>query len=745
MNFYRYPLALFTLLSFTINAQQDQQKDSTKTSMKDTQVLDEVLLSSNILGSKFEVKNRTGSAYYVSPQELEQFGYTDANKVLRAVPGVNIYEEDGFGLRPNISLRGTSPQRSAKITLMEDNVLIAPAPYSAPAAYYFPTIGRAESVEVLKGSSQVQYGPYTTGGAINIVSKRIPNNFGGRINLSAGNYSGRIMEATVGDSGDRIGFVTQFFNYSSDGFKSLRGSNTGFDKTDLLAKVRVNTDRNAKVFQSLSFKVQYSEEDSNETYLGLTDADFRADPFRRYAASQKDNMVNEHSQLQLDHLIKPADNFRITTTAYFNRFKRNWYKLDDVILNERVGLSSILEDPLTYASEYEALLGETDTPDDTFGVKANNRSYESKGIQSRANINFGDRWTQELEVGLRYHEDFEDRFQWKDFYAIQNGQMNRTTAATPGTDANRVSSAKALAAHALYKLTISDLTLTPGLRYEHITLSRENYGSSDPGRSGKDLSNRENEVDVFIPGIGAHYRLDNAWSFFGGIHKGFAPPGSLEGTDPEESINLELGSRFDVIGLRGELVAFHNDYSNLLGSDLAASGGTGSLEQFNAGEARVQGIEFLVNLDLLGRDRERAFSLPLTFSYTFTDARFTADFDSDDSIFGEVSDGDEIPYIARNQFNLTVALEHQKFNLSLSGRYTDPLRTEAGSGAIPVRERIDSNFIVDFSARYFISNRITVAVNTMNLFNTTYEVARLPAGLRPGAPFMVNAGISYNL
>jgi len=745
MNFYRYPLALFTLLSFTINAQQDQQKDSTKTSMKDTQVLDEVLLSSNILGSKFEVKNRTGSAYYVSPQELEQFGYTDANKVLRAVPGVNIYEEDGFGLRPNISLRGTSPQRSAKITLMEDNVLIAPAPYSAPAAYYFPTIGRAESVEVLKGSSQVQYGPYTTGGAINIVSKRIPNNFGGRINLSAGNYSGRIMEATVGDSGDRIGFVTQFFNYSSDGFKSLRGSNTGFDKTDLLAKVRVNTDRNAKVFQSLSFKVQYSEEDSNETYLGLTDADFIADPFRRYAASQKDNMVNEHSQLQLDHLIKPADNFRITTTAYFNRFKRNWYKLDDVILNERVGLSSILEDPLTYASEYEALLGETDTPDDTFGVKANNRSYESKGIQSRANINFGDRWTQELEVGLRYHEDFEDRFQWKDFYAIQNGQMNRTTAATPGTDANRVSSAKALAAHALYKLTISDLTLTPGLRYEHITLSRENYGSSDPGRSGKDLSNRENEVDVFIPGIGAHYRLDNAWSFFGGIHKGFAPPGSLEGTDPEESINLELGSRFDVIGLRGELVAFHNDYSNLLGSDLAASGGTGSLEQFNAGEARVQGIEFLINHDLLGRDRERAFSLPLTFSYTFTDARFTADFDSDDSIFGEVSDGDEIPYIARNQFNLTVALEHQKFNLSLSGRYTDPLRTEAGSGAIPVRERIDSNFIVDFSARYFISNRITVAVNTMNLFNTTYEVARLPAGLRPGAPFMVNAGISYNL
>jgi Fe(3+) dicitrate transport protein len=404
----------------------------------------------------------------------------------------------------------------------------------------------------------------------------------------------------------------------------------------------------------------------------------------------------------------------------------------------------VISDPVTFNNEYQALLGNINTPEDVFGVKANNRSYESKGIQSRVNFNFGNTWTQNLEIGLRYHEDYEDRFQWKDLWAIQNRAMVRTTVATPGTDANRISSARALAGHVLYKLQLNGLTITPGIRYENIKLTREDFGKADPSRSGSDLSTRENNVDVFIPGLGAHYRFNNDISVFGGVHKGFAPPGSTEGTDPEESLNLELGTRFSILGLKGELVGFYNDYSNLLGSDLAATGGTGSLEQFNAGKATVAGVELLLNYDLLnGENPVDGLRLPLTVSYTFTDARFASDFDSADSVFGMVRDGDEIPYIARNQFNITAALEHQKFNVSLSGRYTDPFRTEAGSGEIPEAFRISGNFIMDLAGRYFYNEHFTLFANVINLLDTKYEVARLPAGLRPGAPFMVNAGIGY--
>ena len=88
--------------------------------------------------------------------------------------------EDGFGLRPNIGIRGANPDRSKKVTLMEDGILFGPAPYSAPAAYYFPLITRMELVRVIKGPGAISFGPQTVGGAIDLVTRGIPRRRGGR-------------------------------------------------------------------------------------------------------------------------------------------------------------------------------------------------------------------------------------------------------------------------------------------------------------------------------------------------------------------------------------------------------------------------------------------------------------------------------------------------------------------------------------------------------------------------------------
>ena len=164
----------------------------------------------------------SGSAHYIGAAELEQQGYSDIQRTIRQVPGVSVQVEDGYGLRPNLSIRGVATERSGRITLLEDNVLIAPAPYSAPSAYYFPTFGRMSAVEVLKGPAAITQGPYTIGGAINMISTPIPNEASGALNIEAGENSTYRLHGYYGaELENGLAYLVETHQWQSDGFQSI--------------------------------------------------------------------------------------------------------------------------------------------------------------------------------------------------------------------------------------------------------------------------------------------------------------------------------------------------------------------------------------------------------------------------------------------------------------------------------------------------------------------------------------------
>ena len=731
------------LIAFTLNAQNDEKSnfDNPKKEFVQDSVtaLDEVIIKSNtILGNKFVARNRTGAAYYLSTDDLAKFNYTDINRALNKISGINFYEEDGFGLRPNISIRGTSPERSSKIAVMEDGVLISPAPYSASSAYYFPSIARMQAVEVLKGSSQIQYGPYTTGGAINFVSTEIPESLKGKISTSFGSFNTGQAHLTLGDSFKNFGYMIEYLNFNSDGFKSLGNDlNTGFDINEITSKIKFEISEKAKIKQSVELKFHNYDEISNETYLGLTETDFEKNPFLRYPGSEKDKMDAEHIQFLLTHELNFNDRFKITTNAYHNGFKRNWYKLDDVVFEgSSQKISKVISNPQNYAGHISVLKGLSDA-ENALKVKANNREYISKGIQTKIDYHwYGDNNSfNDLEIGLRVHYDEEDRFQWEDKYSITNGFMSLNTFGEKGSQGNRISSANSFASYIMYKYKVKGFTVSPGLRYESITLSRDDFGKNNPSRDLIDLSSRENKVSVLIPGIGINYTINNKFSIFGGIHKGYSPPGSSIGQKAEESVNLELGGRFSISKLNAEIIAYQNDYSNLLGNDLAATGGFGELDPFNAGKALVNGLELLLTSDIIDNTN---ISVPFSFSYTLTNAKFLTDFGSTQDIWGEVSNGDRIPYIPQHQLNSNIGIKTNKFEINLNGNYNGKFSTIAdGSIEIP------SYFIFDISFKYKVRPGITYTSKIINLFDEKYAVSRAPAGLRPGHPFGIYAGFEY--
>lgn len=697
-----------------------------------------------LTGGSSGIKNLPGSAYYLSPKELQKFAHTDVNRVLRGIPGVNLQEEDGYGLRPNIGMRGSGVERSNKITIMEDGVLMAPAPYAAPAAYYFPTIGRMQAVEVLKGSSQIKYGPYTTGGAINFISTQIPKEFSGRVGLSGGSFGGRNINLFVGNSHERIGYSIESFNYSSDGFKKIDGGGkTGFNKQDIVAKLRFNTKKTAKVYQSLSFKFGQATETSHETYLGLTLDDFKQNAYRRYAGSQVDLMETKQTQISATHLIQPTKFMSVTTTVYRTEFSRNWYKLDAVSdsTGTKHSISKVLSSPENVLDAYAVVAGQTSKNANALYVKGNNRNYSSTGVQTVIGLDFKTgAISHDIDLGFRYHQDDMDRFQYEDQYRMTNGRMLKTKAGEAGRESNRYAIAIAAASYIQYTLKYKNWTLVPGLRHENIFIKELDFGKNDPTRTGSQVVTKDNQTSTFIPGVSLDYSINKHWYTFAGVHKGFAPAGTTAGSNPEESINYELGFKHFSKGFNAQFVAFYNDYKNLLGADLAAGGGTGSGDLFNGGKARSQGMELLVQYDVLSKFKTK-FNLPITVSYTYTDAFFKSTFNSTFEDWGSVESGDKLPYLAQHQIAINGSLEHARYGLNISSKYNSEMRGVAGSGTIAEGDLIPSYFILDLSVYYNIQRNVSLTASVNNVLNETYLVAVRPAGLRPGLPRVFQLGL----
>ena len=731
---------LFVLLIISLKVNSQNQRDSIINNS--TTKLDEVILKGNtILGNKFASKNRTGSSFYLSKNELNQFGDIDINRVLDRIPGLTVYEEDGFGLRPNISIRGTSPERSSKITIMEDGILAAPAPYSASSAYYFPSVARMSAVEVLKGSSQIQYGPNTTGGVINFVSSEISDSLKIDLENSYGSFRSGKLLSRISNSNETFGYLFEYLNFNSDGFKTIDdGGNTGFDIDEFLLKFKIDLFKKYNTNHTIEFKFQNYNEISNETYLGLTETDYDSKPFYRYPCTQKDKMIAYKNQYVISYILDFSDRFKVTTSAYNNFFRRNWYKLDDIVFNgESQKISKVIGDPISYENHYFFTKGIINSEDDYFKVKANNRRYLSQGIQTKIDYHWygkGDSFN-DLEIGIRVHYDEEDRFQWEDNYSMFAGIMGLKSLGSKGDQGNRISSANALSSYIMYKYKNKAFTFTPGLRFESINLDRHDFGKSNSMREESNLSTRENNVSALIPGIGMNYTFNRNFSVFWGIHRGFSPPGNSTSQSPENSTNMELGARFSVNKIRGEFILYQNNYKNLLGSDLAASGGTGELDPFNAGKALVNGFEFFIDGNFY---KDEKLDLPFSLSYTYTNAKFLSNFESNVGIWGDVSNGDFIPYIPQHQLNSNLSIKYRKSELNLSVNYNGSFFTNNQHV-----DKIQSNLIFDLSIIHKINKNVSLNSKIINLLNNKYIVSNVPAGFRPGHPFGIFSGLVFSL
>ncbi len=674
-----------------------------------------------VIGARHRVP---GSGTTVASEELERFDHIDINQVMSAVPGVYVREEDGFGLRPNIGIRGAAAERSQKITIMEDGVLIAPAPYSAPAAYYLPNISRISGVEVLKGPSAIRHGPHTVGGAINLVTREVPDALLSELDLSVGtdafHKAGFVHGGPLGDSD--FGFLAEGLRYASDGFKKLDGGgDTGFVRNDIGVKVRWTSP--GRMDQRLTLKLGFADEDADETYLGLADEDFRADPGRRYRASQLARFWSEHLSTHLNYGLATGG-LHLNAKAYWNRFERHWNKLDGFVAGR--SLQSILAAPRRFAREYGLIVGAIDSiPVDaqTLDVTDNDRTYTSKGIQATL-VAEGDlgAYGHKLTLGVRLHGDDVRRDHRPRGYLMRDGELVWDGLERPSKVRNRADTL-AVAAFADEELTWRNLTLTLGLRYETID------GDWEDLRKGVV---RENGQSVLSPGIGLHWQATESIGLLAGAYRGFSPagPGST-GVDPERSRNFEAGIRLLDAALRLEVVGFFSDYENLLGRCRVSDPGCEAGEEFNGGRVEIYGAELTAGwaFELLP-----GLGLDADLVYTYSKSAFQTDFLSGFPQWSLVREKDELPYLPRHRGQVRIGLVGKAWELSAAVKYQDKMREEPGVGPVERGLHADSFTTVDLTASWYFRESTLLQLVVGNVTDEAAIVSHRPFGARPNRP-----------
>ena len=700
---------------------------------------EEVVESVTIIGSKDDLINLAGSGAVVSNEDLQKAMDTDIQKILTAVPGIYMRTEEGYGLRPNISIRGTAIERSAKVTVMEDGVLVAPSPYTSSSAYYFPTTGRIHAVEVLKGPAVVSQGPQTIGGAINLISTPIPEVNSGKFVQEIGQNGMARTHAYYGASQGNFGALVEVHEHSSDGFDSIAnvGGDTGFDKSDLMIKARYSSGNH-----SLTFKRVDIDENSDQSYVGLTQSSFKSNPRVRYGATAYDEMMNDGEQTSLTY-VGDFDNFDVVFTSWQNDYHRDWFKVSDFNNDKEHGEQDDINELISAANNGSAnaqaiLDGELPVE---IEYKHNNRYYTNEGYQFTVSSEIG---IHALTFGYRDMEDSESRIQAHEYSdQAADGSLSPLYGyvGLSGSN-NRLRESSATSYYLEDTMDFGKLALTVGFRSEEYDQRHRRWGEgAGPNLTAVRITSVRDtfaENDHNTSSFGATYDLSDTTTLVAGFHEGMTP---MFGADPEEADNMELGVRYSEGTTNIEVFYFASDYSRLAAECTLVSGASCDADEsavFSGGEAEVSGLEFSGSWMLQG---DNGVMYPISVNYTSTDATFKNSSDSD--YFGTVAAGDDLPYIPDSQSSIIVGFINDN-GLSGNARLVN-VGSSCSLAACGTYNEIEESSYLDLNLRKALNDSMSVYLIVENTLDSEDLISRAPSeGARSQKPRTMKVGFSYN-
>ncbi|QJD93059.1 TonB-dependent siderophore receptor [Duganella dendranthematis] len=534
--------------------------------------METIQVSGSWLGSGLQnsVKNFAGARTLVNKEEIDETGAVNIGDVLRRIPGVQSTDNSGTAgsaISLNIGIRGLTGRYSPRSTVLLDGIPLAVAPYGQPQLSFAPvSLNNIESIDVVRGGGAVRYGPQNVGGIINFRSRSIPEGEGisGDASVRYNHFSegdgNRQYSAFVGGTASN-GLGVALMYSGMEGSEWRQGSDERVN--DVAIKFRYPLDNHSEVYGKVSYYDVLSR-----TPGGLTVAQYKADPFQNTRPT--DFWSGDRHGVDVGYLNTISTTQEFEIKAYYNESFRQ-----------------------------SALINAAKTQ-----ITWQPRNYEVLGIEPRYTQRFNaSGMVHDVTVGYRYLRERGD----------DNSYLQTVATGANGAIGTFVNSTDAHAAYIDDRIALGQWRITPGVRYEQISSTRNDLAAK---------STFETDNTKALPSLNVAYLLNPALTVFANYTTSFGPVQNTQLNSqtpnnplkPELAKTAELGARWKSGAVSAEATLFKLKFDNQI---VQVPGITPATFQ-NIGATNHDGIETAA--DYTFDDASALAGLNVYANYTYTKA-----------------------------------------------------------------------------------------------------------------------------
>lgn len=594
---------------------------------EDTQVVatqaddDVVVLDTVVITAGEQAKQALGSSVVTSEDLAKQPVVNDISEIVRKMPGVNLTGTSASGQRGNhrqIDIRGMGPENTL--------ILIDGKPVMSRNAVKMGRNGERdtrgdsnwvppemiERIEVLRGPAAARYGSGASGGVVNIITKR-PDTFTGQVGVhlnlpqdSAEGSTARTNFMLAGPVSENLSFRV-FGSYNE----------TDPDSGDI-NQTPVYDDDGSPVLDS----------DGNPTYTNLAgreglvnkdlgtlltwhaapghEIDFEANFSRQGNIYAGDTQLGSRNEFSDSFISKETNRMYRRNYAVSHRGEYDFGESHSYLQYENTSNNRLCEG--RGGSGEGRISPCVDTDGDGENDAAEFSTITLRNIMAKSEwslpMSLGGR-NSNVTFGAEYRGEFMD-----DPVSILTDLPDDVIVDDTENDAlARPTKLKQNAIGMYVEANIEwddQLTLTPGLRFDH----NSNFGSN------------------FSPSLNADYRFNDEWTMKVGIARAFKAPNMFQlnpnyvystmgngcpyvdgvrlggpcyvignpNLDAEISVNKEIGFAYEGLnGINASLTYFHNDYKNKIHAGQLQYNPDATTNRLfrweNTGPAIIEGIE----------------------------------------------------------------------------------------------------------------------------------------------------------